>query len=173
MQRPDRTAGDDSIIAAYTEFLATLKPHYVTQQTATANAFADHDNAVMRAFQRWSQTLAAEAIVFTTETAPTQKNYVRDEAANQQEHIQKSVTNLTTQVAAKAAAERNLLAARAAAERQKAKILNFSIAYGKTAYGLANDFGTTQKEAQATGSCSIVSEIGYFEFCVLSKNTVD
>jgi len=35
-------------------------------------------------------------------------------------------------------------------ERRKAKTLNFSIAYGKTAHGLAKDWGTSVKEAQAT-----------------------
>jgi DNA polymerase-1 len=35
-------------------------------------------------------------------------------------------------------------------ERKKAKILNFSIAYGKTARGLATDFGVTVQEAQET-----------------------
>ena len=39
---------------------------------------------------------------------------------------------------------------RYASERRKAKVLNFSIAYGKTARGLAADFGTTVEEAQAT-----------------------
>lgn len=36
-----------------------------------------------------------------------------------------------------------------AAERRKAKTLNFSIAYGKTAHGLSKDWGVTQKEAEA------------------------
>lgn len=35
-----------------------------------------------------------------------------------------------------------------ASERKKAKTLNFSIAYGKTAHGLAKDFGTETKEAE-------------------------
>ena len=35
-----------------------------------------------------------------------------------------------------------------AAERKKAKIMNFSIAYGKTAHGFANDFNCTLEEAQ-------------------------
>ncbi|WIA09343.1 hypothetical protein OEZ85_008750 [Tetradesmus obliquus] len=35
-------------------------------------------------------------------------------------------------------------------ERRKAKILNFSIAYGKTAHGLAKDWGTSLEEAEAT-----------------------
>tara|TARA_B110000971_G_C19870634_1_gene435964 strand:- start:99 stop:758 length:660 start_codon:yes stop_codon:yes gene_type:complete len=33
-------------------------------------------------------------------------------------------------------------------ERRKAKTLNFSIAYGKTAFGLAKDWGVTQDEAE-------------------------
>ena len=37
-----------------------------------------------------------------------------------------------------------------ASERRKAKVLNFSIAYGKTAHGLAQDFKTTMDEAKAT-----------------------
>ncbi|EFA79328.1 mitochondrial DNA polymerase A [Heterostelium album PN500] len=36
------------------------------------------------------------------------------------------------------------------AERRKAKTLNFSIAYGKTAHGLSKDWGVTLKEAQET-----------------------
>ena len=35
-------------------------------------------------------------------------------------------------------------------ERKKAKILNFSIAYGKTAHGLAKDWGTSLSEAEET-----------------------
>ena len=35
-------------------------------------------------------------------------------------------------------------------ERKKAKVLNFSIAYGKTAHGLAKDWGTTLQEAEET-----------------------
>jgi hypothetical protein len=35
-------------------------------------------------------------------------------------------------------------------ERRKAKILNFSIAYGKTAHGLAKDFNTSLQEAEET-----------------------
>jgi len=35
-----------------------------------------------------------------------------------------------------------------ASERRKAKTLNFSIAYGKTAHGLSQDWGVSQKEAQ-------------------------
>jgi len=35
-------------------------------------------------------------------------------------------------------------------ERKKAKVLNFSIAYGKTAFGLANDWNTGKEEAQKT-----------------------
>mmetsp|Transcript_24591 Transcript_24591/g.80380 ORF Transcript_24591/g.80380 Transcript_24591/m.80380 type:complete len:825 (-) Transcript_24591:45-2519(-) len=37
-----------------------------------------------------------------------------------------------------------------ASERRKAKVLNFSIAYGKTAHGLARDWGTSTEEAQET-----------------------
>lgn len=35
-----------------------------------------------------------------------------------------------------------------ASERRKAKTLNFSIAYGKTAFGLAKDWGVTKEQAQ-------------------------
>ena len=35
-----------------------------------------------------------------------------------------------------------------ASERRKAKTLNFSIAYGKTAHGLSNDWGVSTKEAE-------------------------
>ena len=37
-----------------------------------------------------------------------------------------------------------------ASERRKAKVLNFSIAYGKTAHGLAKDWGTSLEEAAST-----------------------
>lgn len=37
-----------------------------------------------------------------------------------------------------------------ASERRRAKVLNFSIAYGKTAVGLSKDWGTTVEEARAT-----------------------
>ncbi len=37
-----------------------------------------------------------------------------------------------------------------ASERRKAKVLNFSIAYGKTAHGLAQDFKTSLDEARET-----------------------
>src|SRR3989338_8054834 len=37
-----------------------------------------------------------------------------------------------------------------ASERRKAKTLNFSIAYGKTALGLARDWNVSRKEAQDT-----------------------
>jgi DNA polymerase-1 len=43
-----------------------------------------------------------------------------------------------------------ICARRYASERRKAKILNFSIAYGKTAHGLAKDFGTSLEEAKDT-----------------------
>eukprot|EP00753_Platysulcus_tardus_P016428 PLAT5692.2.p1 GENE.PLAT5692.2~~PLAT5692.2.p1 ORF type:complete len:796 (-),score=413.96 PLAT5692.2:54-2441(-) len=43
-----------------------------------------------------------------------------------------------------------LLKDRYASERRKAKVLNFSIAYGKTARGLSADFGVSVEEAKAT-----------------------
>jgi DNA polymerase I len=43
-----------------------------------------------------------------------------------------------------------LLKDKFAAERKNAKILNFSIAYGKTPYGLSKDFGVSRKEAADT-----------------------
>ena len=35
-------------------------------------------------------------------------------------------------------------------ERKKAKIMNFSIAYGKTVHGFSNDWGCTIEEAKDT-----------------------
>ena len=37
-----------------------------------------------------------------------------------------------------------------ASERRKAKVLNFSIAYGKTAHGLSKDWKVSMEEAQET-----------------------
>ena len=58
-----------------------------------------------------------------------------------------------------------------ASERRKAKVLNFSIAYGKTAHGLGRDWKVSLEEAQNTvdrwyadrpevrGRCSAVWEV--------------
>ena len=35
------------------------------------------------------------------------------------------------------------------------QVLNFSIAYGKTAHGLSKDWGVTQTEAQVSGECQL------------------
>ena len=35
------------------------------------------------------------------------------------------------------------------------QVLNFSIAYGKTAHGLSKDWGVTQTEAQVGGECQL------------------
>jgi DNA polymerase-1 len=43
-----------------------------------------------------------------------------------------------------------LLKDKFASERRKAKVLNFSIAYGKTAHGLSKDWGVSFKEAEET-----------------------
>jgi len=43
-----------------------------------------------------------------------------------------------------------LLKDKFAAERRKAKVLNFSIAYGKTVHGLAKDWGVSLEEASDT-----------------------
>jgi DNA polymerase I len=43
-----------------------------------------------------------------------------------------------------------LLKSMFATERRKAKVLNFSIAYGKTALGLSKDWGVTLQEATST-----------------------
>lgn len=43
-----------------------------------------------------------------------------------------------------------LLKDKFASERRKAKVLNFSIAYGKTAHGLSKDWGVPIKEAEET-----------------------
>ncbi len=46
--------------------------------------------------------------------------------------------------------DRPLLKDQFASERRKAKTLNFSIAYGKTARGLSKDWGVTLAEAEET-----------------------
>ena len=43
-----------------------------------------------------------------------------------------------------------LLKEKFASERRKAKVLNFSIAYGKTAYGLSKDWNVSLTEAEET-----------------------
>ncbi len=43
-----------------------------------------------------------------------------------------------------------LLKEKFASERRKAKVLNFSIAYGKTAFGLSKDWNVSLKEAEDT-----------------------
>ena len=43
-----------------------------------------------------------------------------------------------------------LLKEKFASERRKAKVLNFSIAYGKTAFGLSKDWNVTVAEAEET-----------------------
>jgi DNA polymerase-1 len=43
-----------------------------------------------------------------------------------------------------------LLKDRYANERKKAKVMNFSIAYGKTVHGFMSDWNCTMEEAQAT-----------------------
>jgi DNA polymerase-1 len=54
-------------------------------------------------------------------------------------------------------------------ERQRAKILNFSIAYGKTARGLSQDFGTSLKEAKAMLNAWYSDRPEVLEF---QKNTI-
>eukprot|EP00889_Picochlorum_renovo_P004618 jgi/Picre1/31648/NNA_006999.t1 len=44
------------------------------------------------------------------------------------------------------------------AERRRAKVLNFSIAYGKTAHGLSKDWGVTLKEAEETWNDGMPNE---------------
>lgn len=51
---------------------------------------------------------------------------------------------------ARGAAPKPLLKSVFASERRKAKILNFSLAYGKTAIGLAKDWNTSLEEAKET-----------------------
>ena len=43
-----------------------------------------------------------------------------------------------------------LLKEKFASERRKAKVLNFSIAYGKTAFGLSKDWNVSLTEAEET-----------------------
>ena len=68
------------------------------------------------------------------------------------DHIQRSVKDRECYLEWEGTGEpdKPLLKDKFAAERRKAKILNFSIAYGKTAHGLAKDFNTSLVEAEET-----------------------
>uniref|UniRef100_A0A7S0H1P1 DNA-directed DNA polymerase family A palm domain-containing protein n=1 Tax=Amorphochlora amoebiformis TaxID=1561963 RepID=A0A7S0H1P1_9EUKA len=68
-------------------------------------------------------------------------------------HVQQAVDNgevLLEWDYSKGEAPKPVLKDKFGAERRKAKTLNFSIAYGKTAYGLAKDWGVSKSEAQDT-----------------------
>jgi DNA polymerase I len=67
------------------------------------------------------------------------------------DHVQEKVANgevLLEWDYTKGEPPKPLLKDEFASERRKAKTLNFSIAYGKTAHGLSKDWGVTQQEAQ-------------------------
>lgn len=68
------------------------------------------------------------------------------------DYIQKDVAAGTCRLEADEGSDPTvpLLKDKYASERRKAKILNFSLAYGKTVFGLAKDFNTTKEEAQET-----------------------
>jgi len=75
-------------------------------------------------------------------------------ALNMYPHIREAVARgeclLEREEAAGAGEDVPLVKNLFAAERRKAKTLNFSIAYGKTAHGLARDWGTGLREAEET-----------------------
>lgn len=75
-------------------------------------------------------------------------------ALNMYPHIREAVARgeclLEREEAAGAGEDVPLVKDLFAAERRKAKTLNFSIAYGKTAHGLARDWGTGLREAEET-----------------------
>jgi DNA polymerase I len=67
------------------------------------------------------------------------------------EHVQKAVVDgecLLEWDYSKGSPPKPLLKDMFASERRKAKTLNFSIAYGKTAHGLSQDWGVSRKEAE-------------------------
>jgi DNA polymerase I len=67
------------------------------------------------------------------------------------EHVKKAVESgecLLEWDYSKGSPPKPLLKDMFASERRKAKTLNFSIAYGKTAYGLSHDWGVSRKEAE-------------------------
>lgn len=69
------------------------------------------------------------------------------------DYVQKAVESgevLLEWDSSKGTAPKPLLKDKYAEERRKAKVLNFSIAYGKTAFGLAKDWGTSVAEAEET-----------------------
>ena len=64
--------------------------------------------------------------------------------------LDKSLLDTAAAAAAASNPDAPLLKDVFAQERRAAKILNFSIAYGKTTYGLAKDFGVSVREAEKT-----------------------
>lgn len=73
-------------------------------------------------------------------------------AVNMYSFIQDDIANGTCLLEKEAGSDPNtpLVKDKYGAERRKAKTLNFSIAYGKTAHGLAKDWDVSMKEAEDT-----------------------
>jgi DNA polymerase-1 len=99
-----------------------------------------HDQAMLTAFELGGD--------FHSRTAMSMYDYVAEAVKNGEVRLETGDGGGTE--AEEAAVTVPLLKDVFASERSKAKILNFSIAYGKTAYGLAKDFGVSTEDAQAT-----------------------
>ena len=67
------------------------------------------------------------------------------------DHVRQAVENgeVLLEKGTQGDSDKPLVKDKYAAERRRAKTLNFSIAYGKTAHGLAKDWGVSQQEAQS------------------------
>lgn len=79
---------------------------------------------------------------FHSRTAMTMFDYIRKEVDNGECLLEWDKS--------KGKAPAPLLKEKYAVERKKAKTMNFSIAYGKTAHGFSKDWGCSMEEAQAT-----------------------
>merc|ERR1739836_117356 len=66
------------------------------------------------------------------------------------DHVRQAVENgeVPLEKGTQGDSDKPLVKDKYAAERRRAKTLNFSIAYGKTAHGLSQDWGVSKTEAQ-------------------------
>lgn len=117
----DRSKGHTLIVADYGQLELRILAHMA------------QCSSMIRAFELGGD--------FHSRTAMTMYGYIREDIA-------KGNCKLESGDAGNDGAP--LLKDKYASERRKAKILNFSLAYGKTEHGLAKDFNTSMEEARET-----------------------